>query len=319
MANDDKRADGSYVPALAPRARNRTVVLTPELTGQVRARLNQDATTTANNSSEDPNQGFVDASKLNNNWYSPGESKPIQVGTTETPFANQHFEENEILEESNFEANTLENAITTKSHSTKASESGWGFKQDEAVERQSNQSDKNASQKLLFSSTHQQGSGQQLGSGNHHVQENHELHVQSPNTLYQNASFAYTGANEQTAVPKKLSLLVGFLVSYDNSLTGESFELRVGRTIVSSDTPSGGGLVLLLKDPTVSSMHAVIKATESLSIIIVDQLSEHGTFVKVASEEQERQIDGSMVELQHGDRIRFGERTFYVCSLNFPR
>jgi hypothetical protein len=111
------------------------------------------------------------------------------------------------------------------------------------------------------------------------------------------------------------SMLVGFLVSFQNSPFGEAFEIREGRTIISSDLPTAGGSVLLIEDPSVGSMHAVIKAESAGTLVLLDQLSETGTFVRKFESEQEEELAGDRMTIDHGDMVRFGSRTFRVSLL----
>jgi len=121
------------------------------------------------------------------------------------------------------------------------------------------------------------------------------------------------GGHEVPLVPT--ALLLGFMVSFDENPYGEAFEIREGRTIVSSDLPMSGGTVLLIEDPSVGSMHAVLKADGNGTLILLDQLSESGTFVR-ANGEEEQQLSGDRAIIKHGDMVRFGCRSFKVSLLD---
>ena len=110
-----------------------------------------------------------------------------------------------------------------------------------------------------------------------------------------------------------LSPVVGFLVSFDQDTSGEVFELRQGRWIVSSE-PTGGGNYIIVVDDSVSPLHAILRVTESGDIQVLDQLSEHGTRISRVNGDQE-ELTGSLSEIHHGDIVSFGERTFTVCLI----
>ncbi len=129
--------------------------------------------------------------------------------------------------------------------------------------------------------------------------------------------------NTQAAVPEmhedcviwaKVSPLVGFLVSFDVDRNGQVFVLRSGRMVITSQEPPGGSF-LFLKDGTVSPMHAIVRISESGEIQVLDQLSEYGTIVKHFGSEEEVKLSGDKCSLDHGDVIKFGNRSFHVCIL----
>ncbi len=108
--------------------------------------------------------------------------------------------------------------------------------------------------------------------------------------------------------------VVGFLVSFDSDQNGEVFELRTGRWIVSSEQTTSGNFIIVL-DPTVSPLHAILRVSASGEIQVLDQLSEHGTGVTRSGGGTEEQLTGSMAGLEHGDTVRFGKRVFHVCII----
>lgn len=114
-------------------------------------------------------------------------------------------------------------------------------------------------------------------------------------------------------VSAELTPIVGFLVSFDTIDTGEVLELRTGRWIVSSQRTTDGNF-LIIKDKTISPLHAIVRVTENGEIQVLDQLSEHGTVV-ISADGSEEELTGSMGDLEHGGRVKFGERSFQVCLL----
>ena len=121
----------------------------------------------------------------------------------------------------------------------------------------------------------------------------------------------------QSASAADQSLLVGFLVSFDENETGLFCELREGRWIISSEQSTSGNFIIV-NDQTVSPLHAILRVAEDGGVQVLDQLSEHGTFIVRDQESEEEELTGSMSELFHGDTIRFGERVFHVCLIKRP-
>lgn len=106
--------------------------------------------------------------------------------------------------------------------------------------------------------------------------------------------------------------IAGFLVSFDKNPNGSAFELRSGRLIVSSE-PAPNGNYLLIEDESVSPMHAILRISALGEIQVLDQLSEFGTKIKRLGSAEEEELSGDKSSLEHGDIIRFGERSFSVC------
>ncbi len=117
--------------------------------------------------------------------------------------------------------------------------------------------------------------------------------------------------NTVGVVTEKLTPIVGFLVSYDSNPAGEVLELRSGRWIVSSERTSDGNF-LIVKDASVSPLHAILKISEVGAIQVLDQLSENGTSICHIEGEEEK-LSGSMGSIENGDKITFGKRCFHVC------
>jgi hypothetical protein len=113
---------------------------------------------------------------------------------------------------------------------------------------------------------------------------------------------------------KQLTPLVGFLVTFDHEPLGAYVELRSGRLIVTSEgEPSGNCLVI--RDSSVSPMHAIMRVSAGSAVQILDQLSENGTRIKRAGTDEEELISGEKSILGHGDVVMFGERRYHVCLL----
>jgi hypothetical protein len=108
------------------------------------------------------------------------------------------------------------------------------------------------------------------------------------------------------------SKIVGFLIGFDTEPNGEVFEIRAGRFLVTS-RPTDHGEYLLIDDETISPLHAIIRATTEGKVQVLDQLSEYGTGIFRAGSEAEEDVAGTMAAVGHGDIIRFGKREFVVC------
>jgi FHA domain len=112
--------------------------------------------------------------------------------------------------------------------------------------------------------------------------------------------------------------LVGFLVSFEKNRNGEVLALRPGRLIVTSEASSRGGSsnYLYINDDTVSPNHAIMKITKHGEIQVLDQLSEHGTRIRRFGSGEYMQLSGDKSTLDHGDVVKFGDRTYHVCVLS---
>lgn len=108
--------------------------------------------------------------------------------------------------------------------------------------------------------------------------------------------------------------LLGFLVTYDRNRLGDVSTLRSGRMIITS-TPQTTGNYLLIDDTSVSPLHAIMRITASGEIQVLDQLSESGTFIRRFGGDEEIELSGDKSFLEHGDVIRFGERSFHVVMI----
>jgi hypothetical protein len=112
----------------------------------------------------------------------------------------------------------------------------------------------------------------------------------------------------------KLSKLVGFLVSYESDKFGRYVELREGRLLVSSEGRASDNC-LVIDDLSVSPMHAIMRISANGTIMILDQLSEHGTRIKRCASGKEESLLGDKSTLEHGDVVIFGECAYHVCIL----
>jgi hypothetical protein len=110
--------------------------------------------------------------------------------------------------------------------------------------------------------------------------------------------------------------LIGWLVSYGLDENGKAFEIRSGRTLITSE--KGHGFQISLNDETVSAPHAAVKASVSHKLVAADIFSKYGTYYQASSESEEQQISAP-VELKHGDWIRIGQNLrLQVCLIDGP-
>lgn len=112
----------------------------------------------------------------------------------------------------------------------------------------------------------------------------------------------------------KESPLCGFLVSFDNNPNGDVYQLHTGRLIVTSEV-AGTGSLLFLDDESVSSMHAIVRISNKGEIQVLDQLSEAGTKIE-RKDGEVLELSGDKSDLHHGDLLSFGDRSFKVCLID---
>lgn len=101
--------------------------------------------------------------------------------------------------------------------------------------------------------------------------------------------------------------LVGWLVSYEHP-DGRAIELRAGRFFVTGTSIRPTDLIL--EDQSISTPHALMAVSEN-GLQLQDLMSERGTFVRLQGEAQYTREEG-VVEVRHGDWIRFGDVEFLL-------
>ena len=229
MGEAESAAD---VPATAPRARNRTVMLTPEITGQVRARLAQDfGHVSGAGGSAKSMEGLPTSSELGGGAQGGYFTAPAARGRPVVP------------------------------------------------------------------------------------PESPVMHPEPRINRAAPAPAQYEG--REGLVWQKKTPVVGFLVSYDANANGDVYELRSGRLIVTSES-AGQGNYLLIKDESVSPMHAILRISQSGEVQVLDQLSEFGTRIRRFGGEEEKELSGDKGTVEHGDILSFGSRKFHVCMIANP-
>jgi hypothetical protein len=146
--------------------------------------------------------------------------------------------------------------------------------------------------------------------GHEPERERHSHHAPPPPPPPQ--AKAETGVRAVSKGPRQK--LVGFLVSYDTDPLGEVLELRVGRWLVTS-RPTDQGDYVLIDDPTISPLHAILRSGADGQVRLLDQLSEHGSGIVRSGKSEEETLTGSLAQVNHGDSVRLGKRHFCVCLL----
>ncbi len=236
------------------RARNRTVLLTPEITGQVRSMLGGGSEQKRERGGRDPLADLL---------------PPLAGNESSEPRPSQMFQE---------------------------SQSDYGSDIPSETGLPSHEDDRDPTGKM------------RLGAQT-------QVHSVQPKPA---PSFSVKPASTPAAAPAVMqapkSKIVGFLVSFDNNEFGEVYEIRAGRWLLTS-RPTDHGDFILIDDETISPLHAIIRATRDGAIQILDQLSEYGTAVISSGSDEEKEVTGSLVGVDHGDVVRFGERRFVVCRV----
>ncbi len=97
--------------------------------------------------------------------------------------------------------------------------------------------------------------------------------------------------------------LFGWLVSYSDA-EGKAFELREGRFFVSGSPLKGNDFVI--KDPSVSTPHAMVNVTRTGGFAIQDLMSDRGIFIRKRGQDTYQREDG-IAKCSSGDWIRVGD------------
>jgi hypothetical protein len=107
-------------------------------------------------------------------------------------------------------------------------------------------------------------------------------------------------------------LLVGFLVNYDETLDGLSYQLRTGRWIVtSSGAPRAEGL-FIIEHSSIAETHAVIKVSEDRRLEVVDHGTGHLTAIMRGGIGEPEIVGEEAVAVRSGDVLIFGDRSFHL-------
>lgn len=97
--------------------------------------------------------------------------------------------------------------------------------------------------------------------------------------------------------------LFGWLVSYSTA-EGQAFELREGRFFISGSALKGNDFVI--KDPSVSTPHAMVNVARGGGFAIQDLMSDRGIFIRRKGQDTYQREDG-IAKCSNGDWIRIGD------------
>ena len=280
-SNDKNNLEVAEEKQEAPRARNRTVMLSSDVTGEMRARL-------ADDFAEDENPTQVrNTLPTSEPKIDSGFSKPMQAsGVTLSPPTMDPVEEKKATTASLGDEARLRNSTYNPATPPASPPPSVAFgvpvaTPDLAPKQEAPSSPAQTPQ---------------------HLQRT--IPMASPPV-----AAAPTGDRIEWS---KESPVLGFLVSYDKDENGQVFELRGGRLIVTSET-SAGGSFLLLSDESISPMHAILKAGTNGEVQVLDQLSENGTEIKSHESGKTESLSGDKGIVKHGDIVSFGDRSFHIC------
>ncbi|HMO02428.1 MAG TPA: FHA domain-containing protein [Oligoflexia bacterium] len=114
---------------------------------------------------------------------------------------------------------------------------------------------------------------------------------------------------------REANRLVGWLVSYQNNSQGDYYEIRTGRRIIGASQVADEKTIVI-KENTISNLHAAINANLNNELIIQDLFSDYGTFVTKKGTSKEAKIEAP-TKLEHGDWIKLGDKARYqICLIN---
>ncbi|MBN8548593.1 MAG: FHA domain-containing protein [Deltaproteobacteria bacterium] len=112
--------------------------------------------------------------------------------------------------------------------------------------------------------------------------------------------------------------LVGWLISYEMDSKGKSFEIRAGRSLLSSDNGQDKRIITV-REQSISAPHVALSASPRHKVMVQDIFSEFGTFLTKGASGKEQEVQGP-TELEHGDWLRIGDKTrLQVCLIDGPR
>lgn len=123
---------------------------------------------------------------------------------------------------------------------------------------------------------------------------------------------------EQLEQKSNSNRLVGWLVSYAHDNHGKAYEIRSGRTFISS-VDSSDDRVITVDEQSVSAPHSAMKASPTHEVVLQDIFTDGGTFIRRPDQETESRVTGP-VKLAHGDWLRFGQaEPLQVCLIDGPK
>jgi hypothetical protein len=282
----------------ASRARNRTVMLTPEMTGQVRALLHQDPSAHQPEAGSDPLEDFLPPLV---DWDSPTDS-PANGGAGFA--AHEPVVDAEVTgyDDAPEEQLPAYDPMTMVAPPVRKEAPIMSARPTAAAPTTVIETPREAEPVPAPAAT----PAPQAAVAAARPQASFSVNTQA------RAPRTPSGTRPTPASSTGTTKIVGFLVSFDSDKNGEVYEIRSGRWLVTS-RPTDHGEFILIHDETISPLHAILRATKDGKLQVLDQLSEFGTGVKKVGDDEEKEVAGGLEEVNHGDIVRFGERHFVIC------
>jgi hypothetical protein len=279
MDSNDKKGAGTI------RARNKTVMLSPEITGQVRAKLASEAVARPGSAGVDSRKVAVESSGgLHRTVPNAGAAIQSRSATIMVPPDDV----------SRVRSAPLPDPLS--SHQDLPTRSASGYANPGFGGQRTNAGSYGAPP------LRPEPVEETTAASAHHAEP-------APPQEPQHLTVSYT----------KKGVLVGFLITQHFNEEGDFVPLYAGRMMVSGDldgvTPGatpGQWNKLVLKDESVSGMHAIMKV-QGGEIQVLDQLSEHGTKIIKTATAEELELTNGRGTLEHGDTVIFGNVALKVC------
>jgi hypothetical protein len=299
--------DNPYATDTTTRARNRTVMLTPEVTGQVRARLMEEL---------DPQTPRLALGAPQSSNLLEGASNPafsIPEVSSDDGYADSFVR---FKGGANSNSSLTDAAPNSNQGSYRESNPGYssaGFRG--GFDLGDSNAGYQAPQPASFSTpTRIPGSTYTGPGGFVNPASNGSANggFSAPQTTRPQEKEVTEVITGDKVIWSKEAPIVGFLVSFDNNPNGEFHVLRSGRLVVTSELPPSGNF-LYLADESVSSSHAILRIGTGGEIQVLDQLSEQGTRIRRFGSDEDEELSGEKSAVDHGDCICFGNRRFHVC------
>lgn len=309
MDNDSKKKDLALVASSSEltgpldstsRARNRTVMLTPEMTGHMRSKM-MDAVPNGKGSDwEDSPQETFGGRLIGHDARAEDDgadwTRPIEPAT----FSDD--------DNGGDDDATEHQGMSWTPSAAGATGEGEVYSNGYHSDAHSSEIDDDVDDNAPFIPTNNGHQAPRTAPAASRRHSSHENPTNPPLTMEQ-------GSAHEKMSWKQTTPLAGFLVTFDNDSNGSYLPLRTGRIIVTSEV-DGSGNVLLIPHESVSPMHAIMRVGSGSSVQVLDQLSESGTKIIRAADGGEELLSGEKASLYHGDIVFFGERKFYVCLIH---
>ncbi|MBX7138894.1 MAG: hypothetical protein K1X83_13040 [Oligoflexia bacterium] len=116
---------------------------------------------------------------------------------------------------------------------------------------------------------------------------------------------------------KQSSRLIGWLISYDLDALGKAYEIRAGRTLITSGN-GDGRRTITISSSDLSAPHLAMNASAKHTLQVQDIFSEAGSFITRNGSSEEQPLSGP-AEIKHGDWLRIGTKArFQLCLIDGP-